>query len=97
MYDKHTGFLMATPILPRSLATLRLATNLWYRRSGLHLDGLHRTRQLKAAPDSPLACYRADRLGNPRWGFLMSLDMQSVVGNGDCFSKILTEGRNFLQ
>ena len=97
MYDKHTGFLMATPILPRSLTTLRLATNLLYRRSGLHLDGLHRTRQLKAAPHSPLACYRADRLGNPRWGFLMSRDMQSVVGNGDCLTNILTQERDFLQ
>ncbi len=87
---------MHTVSFPRCLTTLGSPSNLLYLRRGLHLDGLHRARQLKAAPNGTHACYRADRLDNPRWGFLMSLDGQSVVGNRDCLTKTLTQEWHFL-
>ena len=66
MYDKHTGFLMPTAILPRSLTTLGSPSNLLYHRSGLHPDGL--PRQHVQMLQWPSACYCVDRHSNPRWG-----------------------------
>lgn len=57
---------MLTATLPRNLTTLRSPSNLFYHRSGKHLDGLPRKRAQSLT--RPSAHYRADRLGNPRWG-----------------------------
>ena len=86
---------MHTVSFPRSLTTLGSPSNLLYLRRDLHLDGLHRARQLKVVPNGSHAHCAADRLHNPRWGFLTSLDGQSVVGNKDCTNN-LTQGRHFL-
>ena len=87
---------MPTVIMSRSLTTVRSPSNLLYpcKQRGLHPDGLPRQRVQML--QRPSACYRVDRLGNPRGGFLTSLDEQSVVGNGDCLTNTLTQERQFL-
>ena len=88
---------MPTASLPRNLTTLRSPSNLLYHRSGLHLDGLHRTSRPIAEPDGPLACYRANRLGNPRWGFgyvIATIGPSWEIGTEQ--ANILTEEQDFL-
>jgi hypothetical protein len=89
---------MLTATLPRSLTALRSPSKLLYRRSGLHPDGLLRTRQLKATPNGTSACYRADRLGNPRWGLdyvIATIGPSWEIGTEQ--TNILTEEQQFLQ
>lgn len=59
---------MPTATLSSSLTTLRSPSNLLCpcKQGGRHPDGL--PRQSCANATWPSACYRADRLGNPRWG-----------------------------
>lgn len=59
---------MLTVNLPPSLATLRSLSNLLYRRSGQHPDGLPRTRQPIAVPNGTSAGYGSEKMRTPRWG-----------------------------
>src|SRR3989338_10535584 len=87
---------MPTATLPHSLTALRSPSNLLYRLSGLHPDGLPRERVQML--QRPSACYRADRLGNPRWGLgyvITTIAPSWEMGSHN--TNIITEEKRFLQ